>query len=173
MTLSAIALRLVGAAIVCATVLSLVRSSRWWVRMWAFPRLHILLLSLAMILAGTALPENQRVAFISLMVLTALYQGRKVFAFTPLARADVAVSGGDDRNTLKMLASNVLMEDDNHAALNDLISLSAPDVLLLTETNEVWDTALSETPSRFPTVVRHVTDNHYGMIFATHLETRR
>ncbi len=172
MTVFIIALWLVGAAIVCATVLSLVPSSRWWVRMWEFPRLHILLLSLVMIFAGTALPENQRGAFISLMVLTALYQGRKVFPFTPLARVDVAVSGGDDRNTLKMLASNVLMENDNHAALIELISQSDPDVLLLMETNEVWETALSETLSRFPTVVRHVTDNHYGMIFATRLETR-
>ncbi|QJF52327.1 endonuclease/exonuclease/phosphatase family protein [Roseobacter ponti] len=171
MTFLITALWLVGVAIVCVTVLSLVPSSRWWVRMWEFPRLHILLASVAMIFAGMALPENQRFAFMSLMVLTALYQGRKVFPFTPLAQADVAVCNADGRDTLTMLASNVLMENDNHAALTDLISHSDPDVLLLMETNEVWNTALSATLSRYPTVVRHVRDNHYGMIFATRLKT--
>ncbi|WP_099825504.1 endonuclease/exonuclease/phosphatase family protein [Oceaniglobus indicus] len=70
------------------------------------------------------------------------------------------------------MAANVLMENDRYADLANEIARADPDVLFLMETDADWSVGLSEQLDRYPTVLRHPKDNHYGLILATRLKVR-
>lgn len=165
----AAALWVATAATVLATLLPLSRSNEWWVRMWDFPRVHILII--AVLLAALALLALRRRAAVPVVILMlcAAWQAYKIFPFTPLASVELELRAAEDAETVDLLSANVNMENRQYEKLADLIDELSPDVLLLMETDAAWTQALDETLSEFRTVLRYPLDNYYGMIFATNL----
>ncbi len=155
-------------AIAGFTALSLSTSTRWWIRMWDFPRLHIFVLASLLVIAAAALGAST--AMILILAACALYQGVKIYPFTRLARPEIAFREPDPgQGAVTLLASNVEMENTAHNEVADLIARTDPDVILLMETDETWALALQGVLQPYSTVVSHTLSNHYGMIFATRL----
>ena len=154
--------------VLAVTLLPLTTSPRWWIRMWDFPRLHILVVAavglvLAMAISGPIL------AFLILLGC-AIYQGIKIYPYTRLAPPEVDFrQPGPGIQPIRILASNVEMENEDHASIARMIGEEDPDILLLMETDETWHRALDATLKSYETVVAHPLSNHYGMIFATRL----
>lgn len=158
---------------VIVTILPLTTSYQWWIRMWDFPRVHILICALIIaILALWLMHGNATLMVLALMGVIA-YQGTKIYPFTPLAQTEIDLSEPGERAQISFIASNVLMENQEHQRAIDMINTEKPDVLLLMETDDVWAEALKETLKHYSTVVSHPRDNHYGMIFATNLEVAK
>ncbi|MFP7569614.1 endonuclease/exonuclease/phosphatase family protein [Marivita sp. S2033] len=157
--------------VVVTTVLPLTNSVRWWVRMWDFPRVHIAVLALAVLLVSLPFAIAFKPVLLALMAAAFAYQAILIFPYTPIARTEIEkTTPGPDTDTICLMAVNVLMENDRYADLASIIDREDPDVLLLMETNAAWADGLSDVLARYATVKSHVTDDHYGMIFATRLD---
>ena len=154
---------------IVTTLLPLSNSPRWWVRMWDFPRIHIAMLSVAAALFGVYIGGFWVLAVSGTLLLCALYQIVRVAPYTALVSTEIPFCDVPRDHALSIIASNVLMENEDHEKLRKLIDREDPDVLFLMETDQVWEKALDAQLSRYPTVVRHPLSNHYGILFATRL----
>ncbi|MBW3571094.1 MAG: endonuclease/exonuclease/phosphatase family protein [Gemmatimonadetes bacterium] len=174
----------VGLGVLAAllTALSLFPGSHWMVRLWDFPRLQIAALAslsgavyAAAFFRGGALEW----AFLATAAATALWQARKIFPYTPLARTQVqrsTVGSAKGRSletrrhpSFRLLITNVQMENTEHERLLRVIEEAAPDVVLAVETDAVWARALGPLAPSYPHVVRQPQENWYGMMLFSRL----
>ena len=151
------------------TVLPMFGSSEWWVRMWDFPRIHIIIV--AMVTGGLALLALRKKAVGPVVILAAALavQGAKIYPFTPFAKSEIEFTQPEGGPVVSALAVNVLQDNRDYAKVIGLIERQKPDVLLLMETDEGWNRALHDTLATYDTVLREPLSNFYGLIFATRL----
>lgn len=155
------------------TVLPVVPTSERWVRVWDFPRIQIAAL-LVIVIVGLAWMTRRDNAFdlavLALACAALGWQAFRIFPYTPLAPKQVyAATRVAPDSCLRLLMSNVLMENRNPEELLTLIDEEQPDVALFVETDEHWDEALSRLGNAYPYSVRQPQDNHYGMILYSRL----
>lgn len=161
---------LAGLAVLAVTLLPITNSQKWWIRLWDMPRLHVLIAALLVAMIAILVLGVHSYAIVAIVAACALHQARKILPFTPLAAVEIELKPRSDKPTITLLAANVLMENEEHERLIDLIEEEDPDVLFLMETNARWARALEGTLARYQSVLRHPLENHYGLIFATNLE---
>ncbi len=161
------------------TLLSFSRSPHWAVRMWDFPRVQIA--TIAALSGGTyaALYSKGRpadYAFLGAVSAAVAVQLREIFPYTPLHRVQVEESmlgphapDTKDRATLRLLISNVLMENTQHERILNVIRDTDPDVVLAVETNARWAEALEPLAQKYPYVVSQPQENYYGMMLFSRL----
>lgn len=164
------ALLLIAAvSVVVVTLLPLWGSKHWWVRLWDFPRTQIALAALVVAALALLGPEPWRLWLIAAMLACALYQGSRILPYTPFARIEMRFAP-DAPDAVTLLSVNVLMENRRHEDMRKMVERTDPDAVLFMETDAAWAEALEPVLAKYPTVVREVRDNYYGMIFATRLE---
>lgn len=164
----------VAVSVVVTTLLPLTNSATWWVRMWDFPRVHIAGVALLTLFVSLPFTTALKPLLSSVLVAVAAYQGLQIFPYTPLAQTEIDIASAPSPDEeITLLSVNVLMENGRYEDLIAILQREDPDVLLLMETDDAWNTALSHALSRYPTVEKHIADDHYGMIFATRLQTSR
>lgn len=170
------ALFVIGGLLVGATVLSRIRSARWWVRFADFPRVQLAVM-LAVVLAAqvatggvAGVPD----AIFVLAVGAALVeQVAQIFPYTPLAPKEVATARrNDDDGAISILISNVLMENRRAGDLLALVRETDPDVVLAVETDAWWSRQLEVLDGDYPHSLKHPQDNYYGMLFFSRLDLR-
>jgi endonuclease/exonuclease/phosphatase (EEP) superfamily protein YafD len=164
---------LAATALAAVTLLPLSGSKAWWVRMWDFPRAQIAGGLAAAVVAIALLFGPARWYLLPLPLACLAYQLWRIRPYTPLMRTEMRFAPGEDAgHDVTILAANVLMENEQHHRLRDLIERVDPDILLLMETDQRWIEALEPVFARFPVVVKRPRDDYYGMVFATRLEAR-
>lgn len=164
----------VALSVVITTLLPLANSVTWWVRIWDFPRVHIAGVALLTLFVSLPFTVSVKPLLSTVLVAVVLYQGLQIFPYTSLAQTEIDIASApspDEEMTL--LSMNVLMENERYDDLITILHREDPDVLLLMETDDAWSTALSDVLSQYPTIETHIADDHYGMIFATRLNTSR
>jgi endonuclease/exonuclease/phosphatase (EEP) superfamily protein YafD len=162
----------VGAFMIVATALPLLRKGAWWIRMFDFPRLQITIISavtLAVLLAAGDRSWHDLLA--ALLALALIYQAYMMFPYTVLARRQVeqARNSGED-NSIALLFANVLMTNRNSQALLSIIREEQPDVILAVETDAWWQRELDVLAHTHRYTVRQPQDNTYGMLVYSRLE---
>ncbi|WP_299682197.1 endonuclease/exonuclease/phosphatase family protein [uncultured Roseobacter sp.] len=159
-------------SVVITTLLPLTNSVTWWVRMWDFPRVHIAGVALLTLAVSLPFTVSLKPLMSTVLVAVVIYQGLQIFPYTPLAQTEIDLSSGQAPDKeITLLSVNVLMENERYQDLIAILQREDPDVLLLMETDETWNVALTEVLSRYATVEKHIADDHYGMIFGTRLPT--
>jgi endonuclease/exonuclease/phosphatase (EEP) superfamily protein YafD len=156
------------------SLLSLSRSPRWYVRVWDFPRLQVVgLAATAAALYAAAGPPRSRPdgGFLAAMAATVLFQGSRIARYTPLARKQVERSRrpADTGTRLRLVIANVRRENRRYDAVIGTVLAEDPHVVLLLEVDGVWERALRPLAERYPHVVAHPRENHYGMILLSRL----
>lgn len=157
-----------------ATLLPLWDSTAWWVRAFEFPRIQILSFGLiilvlyTMIFTPLALYEK---ATLACLFLALLYQGYRIFPYTPLAREQV-VKAGDERSEgrISVLVTNVLMTNRKTTGLIDQIREWKPDIVCAVETDDWWEEQLRVIEDDYPFTLKEPLDNTYGMLLYSRLE---
>ncbi len=161
-----------AAAVLITTLLPLTNSVNWWIRMWDFPRLHIAGVALLVFVIALPYAIAFKGALMVMMAAACAYQLIQIHPYMPWARTEIAFSTAPAPDVeVSLLAVNVLMENTRHRDLIDIIAREDPDVLLLMETDARWNDALESVLSRYDVTKSHIADDHYGLIFATRLET--
>ena len=164
----------IGAVAIITTLLPLSRSKVWWVRIWDFPRLQLCVLSLGALVAwifgvqSLAWPQNLlTIALVAVVV----FQGALVWRYTPLAPREVQQSRSTDPLAqLSLVVSNVLQTNRQSDRVLSQIRAADPDVVLLCEVDDWWESRLDALATSHPYVVRHPLSNTYGMLLRSRLE---
>jgi endonuclease/exonuclease/phosphatase (EEP) superfamily protein YafD len=163
----------VGLSMVAGTLLSLSRSPHWFVRGWDFPRVQIAIIaSGAGALYSWCCSEGalHDKLFLAAVLACVAWQVARIFPYTPIAPVRVQPSRRtSSENRVRLLISNVQMENTDHERLLRLVRDTDPDVLLAVETNERWVQALEVLTADYPYVVRRPQDNWFGMVLFSRL----
>jgi endonuclease/exonuclease/phosphatase (EEP) superfamily protein YafD len=154
--------------LIIATVLPLVREQAWWIRIFDFPRLQLAALAgIAAVLYGMLNRSSHPfdLVLLILLVVIVIYQGYRIFPYTPLASEQVKAGKPDpDRaGHLSLLISNVLMDNRKISRYLETINRYDPDIVIADETDDWWVEQLKPLLSRYPYAVTYPLANTYGM----------
>jgi endonuclease/exonuclease/phosphatase (EEP) superfamily protein YafD len=167
-------LYVLGALVFLVTLLPLWRTTRWWVRIWDFPRFQSAVLALAVLVA---FPIARRPAAPDWVFLAALaaalgWQMSWVWRYLPGAPREVrparAPAGAAD--SIALLTANVLQSNREADRLLQIITDADPDVVLAVETDEWWCARLAALRSKYPYGVQHPLSNGYGLVLSSRFE---
>ncbi|KXF74739.1 hypothetical protein ATN84_22900 [Paramesorhizobium deserti] len=164
-----------GCLLIVLTLLSFVKSARWWIRAADFPRLQI---AAAMAVVIGAYPflhgaEGTWDAIFLITLASALgWQCFRIFPYTIMAPREVLKAAGtaDPANSIRLLIANVLMENREANRFLALVQETRPDIILAVETDAWWDKRLCDLDRDYPHSIRQPQENHYGMHLFSKLE---
>ncbi len=167
------ALSTAGWLMIAATLLPLVRSEHWIVRVFDFPRLQITT-GFCVVFAGYLwIREDPSLAdnlFLGALVLCLAYQLWRMWPYTRLHPRQVKrAKQPDQARTLSLLISNVLETNRESTKLRALIRERDPDIVLLVETDSWWEEQLREIERLRPHYLKQPQGNTYGMLLYSRL----
>lgn len=157
------------------TVLPLLKSGNWIIRLGDFPRLQIAITCLILIIVILFVFEINWFVGITKVVLMVCfaYQLSKIFPYTPFAKKQVLQTvNGKKESRIKVLISNVLIENRNCEQLLKRIEEVNPDVILLAEIDDWWKQAIKSIKQEYLYNIEYPLDNAYGIGFYSRLKTQ-
>ncbi|WP_324671680.1 endonuclease/exonuclease/phosphatase family protein [Hymenobacter sp. GOD-10R] len=168
---------LVGVLALVATLLPLLRQQAWWIRVFDFPRLQIVGVSLGSALAAWLLGAHHwpaGVVLLALLVLASGYQLFRILPYTPLRPkqvADSTLSGSAARQReISLLVTNVLMTNRDAGRCLRVIQDYNPDIILAVETDQWWLDQLEGLKENYPYTALKPLPNTYGLLVFSRLE---
>ncbi|MEZ5739686.1 MAG: endonuclease/exonuclease/phosphatase family protein [Burkholderiaceae bacterium] len=163
--------------LVAITALPVSNSNQWWVRVWDYPRPQVLVaaaLALSALVAGTLITRKlSKATYLMSLALSSVMavQLAKIIPYTPVWPLEVDPVAADESHAcIKILTSNVKMENRQSAALRDMIEREKPDVALILENDQWWSDQLAQVTKSYPHVLDQPQDNTYGLLFLTTLD---
>lgn len=165
---------LFGLLSILFTFLPFLRFNNWWVRIGDFPRLQIAVVSLvtAVVFVICYRPRAvYDVAIVILLIFCTGYQFYCIVPYTPLfpQQVDDSRQHAEGKN-IRILISNVLIDNRDYQSLLDLIEEVGPDVILLSEPDQNWQNAVSILKQDYPYFLEKPLDNAYGMAIYSRFE---
>lgn len=158
---------------VAATLVPLIRSDHWAVRVLDFPRLQITAVSATVFIVYLWMRKDPDAAdhvFFGVLALCLGYQLVRMWPYTPLHRKQVRrITSPDPARSLSVLISNVLMTNRDSSKLRALIHRYDPDVILAVETDSWWEQELREFERSHPECLKRPQANTYGMLLYSRL----
>jgi endonuclease/exonuclease/phosphatase (EEP) superfamily protein YafD len=166
-------LLVLGAGLIFVTLLSELRVDVWWVRIWDFPRYHVAVVGLLVLLAllWTEPWEGWTIGVLVGLFGAVGYQAWRVFPHFPVARTEVMdAQETEGAANISVLTANVLQPNRRGEAFLDLVREFDPDIFLAVETDEWWASVLEDLESDYPHGVRYPLNTTYGMVLYSKLE---
>jgi endonuclease/exonuclease/phosphatase (EEP) superfamily protein YafD len=164
---------LLGFLVITGTLLPLLGSEQWYVRMFDFPRIQLLFLAgLSLLLYAFLIfrPKKGPLIFLFLLLCVIIFQSIRIFPYTPLASYQVLYSDRQPSGeAISLLVSNVFMENEEYGRLLHLIEQEQPHVVLTLETDSSWQEALHPLHERYPYRAEVPLSNTYGMLLHSRL----
>lgn len=159
-----------GYFIAAASILPFFRCEHWLVRAWDFPRLQIAFAASLGAVGALACPRKTGPdkRMLALTAGSAVLQAIQILPYTRLARKEVMRAQGE--GDLRILAANVLQQNRRTDAYHQLIQQLEPDLILLTETDGYWKSAMATLKNSYPFTVEQAQENTYGMCLYSKLE---
>lgn len=159
--------------------LSLSNASHWFVRGWDFMRLQIVCAAVGCGLCVWALNYFWPLAefrplvpaSLTIAVFLIVYHLYWILPYTPLAKQQAARARGqiDDKQLLRLVESNVQMENEEFELWQQVVAEADPDVLIVLEANQKWWDACRELFDKFEYRVPVIQENYYGMLMLSKL----
>lgn len=161
-------------AAIASTLVPFIRSDAWWIRIFDFPRIQIAAISTLILSGDLAFRKDTSLSgHIIHVVLTLciLYQAYKIRPYTVFARKQVErAKQPHNESTVSLLLANVKMDNRNSILLRQIITEADPDVILIVEADEWWQTELRRFATIHRFTVQQPQDNTYGMLLYSRLE---
>jgi len=118
----------------------------------------------------TELPVAASWVVASIILFLVGWHGYRIVPYTQLwPKQTLSPSTSDSRNSLRLIVSNVEMENDQYEKWLRTINQENPDVVVALEVNDSWMDALADWRSNYPHQVAYPQDNWYGMLLASKL----
>ncbi|WP_242926452.1 endonuclease/exonuclease/phosphatase family protein [Pontibacter vulgaris] len=163
---------------ILGTFLPLLHSQEWYIRVFDYPRLQLFTLAVVsfILYIWLAPKDRKRDKFLLAgLAIAVIYQAINIYPYTFLAPKEVKDA---DKNTpsdswLSLLVSNVFMDNKEHDKLAALIQKQKPDIVLLLESDLVWQQGLSNVTKQYPYRVEIPLKNTYGMHLYSRLPLRQ
>jgi endonuclease/exonuclease/phosphatase (EEP) superfamily protein YafD len=170
------ALGILGWIAVAGTLAPFLRTDKWWIRLFDFPRPQLLALGL---LAAVGLLATQKLdrmgaptRALALLLLAACgYQMYRILPYLPVLSPQVLATSDESlRSPVSVLVANVLMSNRRAADFLDIVKREDPDVILAVETDDWWEKQLRPLETEYGYSLKCPLDNTYGMLFYSRLE---
>ncbi len=158
---------------VIAVILPLIRKDHWTFRVFEFPRVQKLTLTvLTLVLAYFFLPHTLiHYLTMGILVLIIIHLVYLILPFTILASKSVkGISRKKAKDPFKLLISNVYQPNSDYSKLVSRIKRHEPDLVFLVETDDAWKKGIREIESLYPYTIFHPMDNTYGLLLYSKLE---
>jgi endonuclease/exonuclease/phosphatase (EEP) superfamily protein YafD len=169
-----IVLEVSGGLIILFSLIPLIRNDFWAFRVFEYPRLQKLFLNLLIIILYLSLFEISsgfEFVFTASAALNACYLVYQVFPFTFLAKKSMLkVTQLSEENGISMISSNVFQDNTNTKGCMKVLKKYSPDLILLLETDALWDEGTKELAKDYPYNVLVPIDNTYGMLLYSKLK---
>ncbi len=163
-----------GIIAIFLTLLPLIPSDYWWIRMFDFPLLQLTSLTFIAILVYFItfdFKSHKDYLFIFSLVFCFLYQFGKIMPYTPLyAKEMLDTKLVNYDNDLKLFTANVLQDNKDHYKLTQEIKKLDADIMIFTETDSIWQKAISaDLPKSYIYKVEVPLPNTYGLLLYSKL----
>jgi endonuclease/exonuclease/phosphatase (EEP) superfamily protein YafD len=159
--------------VLITTGLPLINSGAWWIRIFDFPRVQIASLTLlAIILAFVFLDIKWKfkVPLLLILSISMAYQLQFIVVYTTLYKTQAKDSNQPFAdNSLTLLVSNVLMENEDKESFHALVRRHNPDVLLINEPDNAWAESIAKLDRDYPYSIKYPLENTYGMMMLSKL----
>ncbi|CAG4998901.1 hypothetical protein DYBT9275_02104 [Dyadobacter sp. CECT 9275] len=169
-----IILEIIGACMIIFTLVPLIRHDYWIFRVFEYPRLQKLFVTLVILILFICLfPvfSGFGLLFISLLTANALYLFYQIYPFTFIAKK-VLLNARENRphSRVKILSANVFQDNRNTTGCLAVIKKYDPDIVLLLETDQFWYEETSSLQNDYAFQVTVPLENTYGMLLYSKLE---
>lgn len=148
-------------------LLPIFRASYWWLRVFDYPQLQIVILSIFSLgFLFTIWGYDSKVTIIlSVMLVGALiYRIPKILKYTPLTKVNAKLATTEGSHCFRIMQSNVKMENRDSDKVRELVKKYHPDILLIVEPDKWWSEQLSELDILYEHSIKQPQENTYGMI---------
>lgn len=169
-------LNILSILFITSTIMPLIKKESWWIRGFDFPHVQLSIFGLFCLSGWFALGDLSSTfnIFITCAVgIGLIYKIWVMLPYTFLLSPTVPRAkdfSSDKKKSLKILNSNVFMDNTNYAGFRKLVSDEDPDIVFMLETNEAWKNEMNEFMDNiFPHQLLHPLENTYGLLFYSKL----
>ena len=154
----------------------------WWVRIWDFPHLQLSVLAFIGLVSWGLLSRQLGWPMIVVpvgLLACLVYQCWLIYPFTPLVQKQVASlsdksgSSTTNKNTIKLLVANVLMDNREVGKIVSMVDQYEPDIVLLLEPDKHWKNGLKSLENSYPHRILYPLANTYGMLLYSRLPIKK
>lgn len=160
--------------VLIATVLPLINSAAWWIRIFDFPRIQIAGLTLLAIILATIFLDFKwefKLSLLLLLAVSLVYQVQFVVVYTPLCKTQAKDSNKPIAETsFTLMVSNVRMENEDKERFHARVKKYNPDIMLINETDQGWATSINKLDGDYPYSIKYPMENTYGMMLLSKLQ---
>jgi endonuclease/exonuclease/phosphatase (EEP) superfamily protein YafD len=166
--------------VILGTVLSFIPHPHWLFRMFDFPRLHLAVAAAVAIGIYSWLGYADRwwldAPVLLILSVGLIFHLLRIVPYTRLWRTEAKAIepdggtceiGGGRR--IRLVITNVQMENEQFDRWHDVIAAADPDVLVAVETDAKWAESIRRLQTRLPYIAEQVQDNYYGMMVLSRL----
>ncbi|MDQ4140437.1 MAG: endonuclease/exonuclease/phosphatase family protein, partial [Bacteroidota bacterium] len=161
-------LEVLGALLILFSLLPLVKTHYWWVRVLDFPRVQVAFLTtvtLVLYLFVSSFQTTGGVLFAVLLALALANEVKYIYRFTPLCKIEALRSKiKAPRNSFSIMVSNVRMSNRKYNKFLKVVRENDPDILLINEPNQRWAKALKDLEKVYKYSIKKPQENTYGMM---------
>lgn len=165
----------VGALMVLATLLPLLKSQQAWIRWCDFPRAQLLVLATPVLVFLPALGWDVTwVPWVwGVVMLAAIAQLVQILPYTSIWRKQTPPAhAANAKARIRILVANVFMDNRDYDGLLALVRTHEPDILLALETDSGWADAIRQLDKTYPHHLDCPLPNTYGLMFRSRLRMR-
>lgn len=171
-----VAVGLLSFALICFTAIPLIHSDAWWIRVFDFPRIQFAVMMALTLASYLALHLWRRLhsweyGLAVVVGLALLWQLIAIAPYTMFYPKEMSDSlNKRDSERISLLIFNVRYDNHQVNALQDLISDTNPDIILLSETTERWLEQLHGLEEDYSYTLHQPQENHYGLLLYSRFE---
>lgn len=158
--------------LVLFSIIPMVRSDHWTFRIFEYPRVQKLVLTLIVLIVLCFFPHGHYSYWIvfGLLVVNTGYLLSQIYPLLPLAGKQLQDSAYDNPDRqISILVANVYQENDNTDGCLRLVKQTDPDIILLVETNKKWEQGTISLEETHPHHIRIPLENTYGILLYSKL----
>jgi endonuclease/exonuclease/phosphatase (EEP) superfamily protein YafD len=146
---------------------TLFRVDHWVVRLFDFPKVQLLVLSIFGLFLGFLYFDFKDIfqwIGMSMVALAIFFHCIKIIPYSRIYTKEVLkTTPTKTSRCLSLMASNVLTPNDEYEKLLSRVETYQPDMLLTLESDSKWEKALQPIENDYPFTVKIPQDNLYGM----------
>lgn len=158
-----------GSFLVLISLLPLVKTHYWWVRVFDFPRTQVIFFIFLILTAYLCLyapPQNFELLFVLLLAGTLIMQVIHVLPFTFFSRIEaLPAAKHPPEHPFSFMIANVRMTNRKYGAFLKVVHDNDPDLLLINEPDHAWAREIKALDKVYPYCIKCPLDNTYGMMF--------
>jgi endonuclease/exonuclease/phosphatase (EEP) superfamily protein YafD len=161
--------------LIIAVLLPFVRNDYWVYRILEYPRYQKFMLCSIVLVSFIFTGVTGTLGLISIIFLGLcfIYLAYKICPYTPLFKKEMkTVKGQDKANQVKIFTANVYQDNKKHQDVIAQIRQCDPDIIMLLETDKVWEKAMDVLIKDYRHCLKEPLDNTYGLLFYSRLEIK-